>query len=317
MTDELDAVSLMDPIYLPVTRVELLEHFAPVGKADTVSPARLTYYEESLARLGSFRAQARIPKNRVLAETRKGLQLEKDERFWIAAALLGAFYPAEGRADRFARLLTRALDDVPPLEGFETWEEALAGELKLYFEATLPSPKPYKTWLVDNLEQRNFVPHLLELGKLAGANPEGKTWVDAILVAPDTGVGVLFEAKVLSDISTHISYDVMRNQIARNIDVMLEEHRKLTASLAARRPERSCFVLLTPGIFKENPQSRLYGWLLPEYQRNPNLLANHLPHRASEDLASVSKRLGWLTYEDCREVSPDSCAWLEGRSPAT
>ena len=37
-----------------------------------------------------------------------------------------------------------------------------------------------------------------------------------------TGVAVIFEAKVLSDISAHVTFDLARNQLARSIDVMLE-----------------------------------------------------------------------------------------------
>jgi hypothetical protein len=70
-------------------------------------------------------------------------------------------------------------------------------------------------------------------------------------------------------------------------------------------------VLLTPKIFKDNPYSRLYGWLLPEYQRNPELLSAHLAHRDDvEDWSAVSKRLGWLTFEDCESVTPGTCTWL-------
>ena len=44
-----------------------------------------------------------------------------------------------------------------------------------------------------------------------------------------TGVAVIFEAKVLSDISAHVTFDLARNQLARSIDVMLEAN-------SARRP---------------------------------------------------------------------------------
>lgn len=70
-------------------------------------------------------------------------------------------------------------------------------------------------------------------------------------------------------------------------------------------------MLLTPEIFRDNPSSRLYGWLLRNYQRDPDLLQRHLEHRKEpRDWAAVSRRLGWLTYEDCERVSPGSCAWL-------
>lgn len=310
MSHDPDGASVMHEKYLPVTESQLIQHFAPVGGAKSAKEAKLQYYRNSLKEHRDFLARRKIPKNEQLKATARGLQFEKDERFWVVSALLGAYYPEQGRVDRLARLLRRALGDVPPFEDFATWEEALDGELSLYFEATLPSPPTFREWLASHLEERNFVPHLLEAGKKAGTLSEGRTWVDAVLVAPATGVGVLFEAKVLSDISTHISYDVMRNQIARNIDVMLDQNPKLAAPLEARRPELSCFVLLTPRMFKDNPHSRLYGWLLPEYQAHPEALARDLPHRESTDWPAVSRRLGWLTYEDCKEITPASCAWL-------
>jgi hypothetical protein len=48
-----------------------------------------------------------------------------------------------------------------------------------------------------------------------------------VLFARGTGVAVIFEAKVLSDVSTHITFDVARNQLARTIDVMLEANPQL------------------------------------------------------------------------------------------
>jgi hypothetical protein len=44
----------------------------------------------------------------------------------------------------------------------------------------------------------------------------------AILLAPKTGVAVIFEAKVLSDVSTQVTFDAARNQLARTIDAMPE-----------------------------------------------------------------------------------------------
>jgi hypothetical protein len=122
---------------------------------------------------------------------------------------------------------------------------------------------------------------------------------------------VVFEAKVISDISADVQFDVLRNQIARTIDVMLDPNPHLQPPLSKRHPERTCFVLLTPEIFRKNPESRLYGWLLPAYQRDPILLQRHLPHRQLADLESVPKRLGWLTWEDCNRLHPGACPWFQ------
>lgn len=120
---------------------------------------------------------------------------------------------------------------------------------------------------------------------------------------------VLFEAKVLSDCSCDVTFDARRNQIARNIDVMLDANPTLMAPLSLRDPERTLFALLTPRMFKDHPRSRLYGSLMESYRSRPDSLAEDLPHRTA-DWPSVSRRLAWLTWEDLDEVLPGSCTWL-------
>ncbi|MBW3577087.1 MAG: hypothetical protein KY462_04995 [Actinobacteria bacterium] len=237
-------------------------------------------------------------------------QFEKDERFWVVAALMGIFHPEDGRVDRLAQLLAVALGERPPVGGFTTWQECLAGGLQLYFEANLPSPPEYRDWLGDHSSERTLIPHLIEAAAASGKF-EGQTRVDAVLISEGTGFAVLFEAKVLSDAGNKTSYDVMRNQIACNIDVMLNENPRLQPPLRHRKPELSCFVLLTPEIFKRKRHSRLYGWLIDPYRRDPASLAEDLPHRDEATLEPVSERLGWLTFEDCQCIAPGACRWLE------
>jgi len=68
------------------------------------------------------------------------------------------------------------------------------------------------------------------------------------MLAPASGVAVIFEAKVLSDSSAHVTFDLARNQLARSIDVMLEVNSTLPAPLSFRKPERTFLVLLTPAL---------------------------------------------------------------------
>lgn len=144
----------------------------------------------------------------------------------------------------------------------------------------------------------------------AGHALEGATKVDAVLFAPKTRFAVLFEAKVLADASCSIGFDVLRNQIARNIDVMLEPNPNLRWPLKQRCPERTCFVLITPEVFRDHPESRLYGWLMGNYRRNPEALRRHLPRRAGIDFSAVATRLGWLIWEACNQLSTRACPWL-------
>lgn len=132
---------------------------------------------------------------------------------------------------------------------------------------------------------------------------------------PATGVAVIFEAKVLSDVSTHITFDVARNQIARSIDVMLAPPAAPPSPLSHRQPSRTSFVLITPGLFRSSEAglrgSRLYGWLMDAYRKpGDGLLAEHLGHRSPDELTGVESRLGWATWEDVNTVVPGACSWL-------
>lgn len=127
---------------------------------------------------------------------------------------------------------------------------------------------------------------------------------------PKNGFAVIIEAKVLSDISYEITYDTMRNQIARNIDVMLESNKELCDPLNKRDPDKTLFLLVTPKLFKDNPSSRLYGYKFNKYKTNPKSLSADLPHRKNCDWQNISSRLGWLTWEDFKSVNRNCCLWL-------
>jgi len=217
-----------------------------------------------------------------------------------------ALHQRSDATDAFSSLLERA--KLAPVGDHPTWAHALAGPLELFFEVSLNAPKAYRAWLKD-ASGRTPIPYVQEAAKRSKQH-EGATHVDAVLIAPTTGVGVLFEAKVLSDCSSTITYDVMRNQIARNIDVMLDRQERLPEPLSQRAPELSAFVLLTPEIFRDAPHTRLYGWLMGAYTKDPTTLQRDLEHRGDEDWPAVSKRLGWATFEDCRRIDSGACKWL-------
>jgi hypothetical protein len=298
--------------YLPFTETELLRHFAPVaGGGD---PRRhLAYYLKSIAaaaQLNETLSPAPSP-----AAVRAGRQMEKDERFWIVAALLKLWY-APDRVTALAAMLRRCLGSKPPFADVTTWEDALGTQQELFFEANLPSPPAYNAWLAQHWDERTLIPYLRERAAVR-KRLEGASKVDALLVARSTGFAVLFEAKVLSDLSIHIEFDVMRNQLARTIDISLERNDRLQLPLSRRLPERTCIVLVTPELFRSNPDSRLYGWLLPRYRQESDLLQKHLPHRGGEELRGIGKRLGWLAWEDFNAVLPGACSWLTNSIPAS
>ena len=268
------------------------------------------YFERSAKRYREFSQKFSSPLQ-PLTRSRRDRQLEKDERFWTAASLK-AVYESGNKVSSFGEILRRTFGSTPPLDAFDTWDECLEGdELVLLFEAQLPSPPAYVDWIRENLQARHLVPYVFDAAGVSGRRLEGATHVDAILVNPVNGFALLMEAKVLSDISPTVSFDCLRNQLARNIDVMLDRQEPLPAPLSLRDPDRSLFALLTPAMFRAQPHSRLYGWLLEEYRRDPTALERDLPHRDREDWSAIGKRIGWLTFEDINEVVPGACGWME------
>jgi hypothetical protein len=252
--DPVPAEDVIDPDYLPFTAQHLADHFAPVAVPGDPGD-HLAYYLASAERA---RALAANPPTGTSAEIWKaikwGRQMEKDERFWVAATLMRLFH-APNRVALLAETLRHCLGDTPP-DSLPSWEAALGQEQLLYFEAGLPSPAAYRDQLAHQLDERILVPYLRKAAKQRGDKLEGPTKVDALLISRDTGFAVLFEAKVVSDISTGVQFDVLRNQIARTIDVMLDPNRQLQPPLSRRSPERTCYVLITPEIFRKNPESR-------------------------------------------------------------
>lgn len=302
------------PIHTTYLRFDsdvLLRHFANVA-GDPPPDQRLNYYRQSVAWAAAY-IHSLSPGAAAGDKgcTPLGHQIEKDERFWIAAALLTVFH-SDNRLNALIHVLTDCLGEVPPVDGLDSWQDALGevGELKLFFEVNMPAPPSYKSWLSTCYESRVFTPHLRAQAASHPILLEGATKADAMLIAPGTGFAVVFEAKVYSDVSTHTRYNAARNQIARTIDVLLDTHTHLQYPLNSRQPARSCFVLITPELFQEDPTSRLYGSLMQAYSRDTQLLEKHLEHRDPAELAGVPHRLGWVSWERINRLIPGACPWL-------
>ncbi len=175
---------------------------------------------------------------------------------------------------------------------------------------------PYKKWLINNLGERQFIQYILD-SAVEKTNLEGPTNVDAIIINASNGFAVFIEAKVLSDISYSVTYDATRNQIARNIDIMLEDHRnnRLCTPLNKRDPSKTLFLLITPETFKKYGNSRLYSYKMRDYKNNPESLRTDLIHRNLEgnryDWPAISRRIGWLTWEDFKHAETKCCQWLK------
>jgi len=296
---------ILDQCYLPFTPEQLGKHFQ-----SDLRDRHVEYYRQSADRYHEFLRSHPDRAGVSLQDAAFRCQIEKDERFWTATALM-SLYHSRTASDRFTSLLSRAFGDRPPLREFGSWTDCFAGRLHLVLECVLPPPDAYVSWLPGHLAEQHFIPYVLYAAKRDSRRQlEGPTHVDALLLNEDNGFSVLVEAKVLSDASYQVSFDAHRNQLARSIDVMLESSDGLPMPLRRREPDATLFCLLTPQVFRDRPHSRLYGRLLEEYRSRPDALARDLKHRQREDWQDVADRLGWLTWEDCAEVLPASCPWL-------
>jgi len=311
----------MQKKYLPFDKDVLMDHFAPVGKNIKANINHLKHYTQSINDYENYKKGINNIFGKPLYKTSGPCQIQKDERFWTVNTLMNIYY-SPNRVNELCILFEKAFGKKVPISiKINSWEECLTSDnLKLYFEVDLPSPTSYKKKLCPLYEKGNIQEHQIIPFILASAHGkkklEGSTQVDALIVNPDNGFNVLIEAKVLSDISISITYDVVRNQIARNIDVMLEKNDKLCDTLKKRDPNKSLFLLLTPKLFKDNSSSRLYGYKIREYQdknKGKDALLKDLPHRKEEDLQDIPSRIGWLTWEDFKEVNNKCSPWSLGK----
>lgn len=303
---------VIHPMYLPYSPAELAEHMPPAGASDTGRADRwLRHFIRSATNELVFRKANPDLRGRPVTELRTPLQIDKDERFWIATAMMRLLRHKESRS-RLSSVLASIYGAQPPVGG--SWEELLDGTIHLYFEALLPSPQGYKRWLADRIDTHP-VRYIRDAARRPASdgirsNLEGPTHVDAIVVVPETGFGLIVEAKALSDISVDVTFDPLRNQIVRNVDVMPETNERLPKPLSSRDPRFTFFLLVTPQIFLDHPTSRLYGWLMNEYRSDEAALRRDLPHRSIEELSGVGRRLGWTSFEAITALHPDACPWL-------
>lgn len=308
--------AFINETYLPFVADDLKKHFAPVNGSDLDADRHLKYYLESAERSRQHASNCTDRRGKPIQELKLPYQIEKDERFWVVACLMTYFY-SDDPIKNFSNLLQKCFSEKPPINGLSSWEECLAGKLHLFFEVKLPSPPSYKEWLKENIKDQHMIPYVLDAACKLGSDEiklglEGPTHVDAMLICEDKDFAVFIEAKVLSDISCQITFDTTRNQIARNIDVMLDKNPKLPEPLCRRNPDRTLFVLLTPEIFRKQPHTRLYGRLMNEYKTSPEALKRDLPHRKDvNNWQDISNRIGWLTWQDCNTVLPASCPWIK------
>lgn len=297
----------MHTIYLPFKEQQLLLHFPNVRylKCEQ-NPKHLKYYKESIKKYNDYLSKNPDRLGKSIEKMKNTCQIEKDEKFWIAQCMMTIFY-SKNRIKEYASLFEAAYGETPPIKDISDWEECFKGELNLFFEVRLPSPNSFNDWLMSNYSDLHIIPYILDSAHNKQIL-EKPTIVDALLLNQENGFAAIIEAKVLSDISHSVVYDIIRNQIARNIDVMLENNNALCNPLNVRDPSKTLFLMITPKIFKDNPTTRFYGYKFNDYKKNTDSLANDLPHR--DNLNNLSSRLGWITWEDLKHVNNGCCSWL-------
>jgi hypothetical protein len=181
--------------YLPFTAESLRKHFVLADEPGK-HPARHT-------RAWTDRIEQ--------AASKDPAYLARDETLWTAGALV-ALHRSEEPKEVWRRMLIAAMGETPPLGDGGSWNDLLAGdELELYFEVGLSSPRAYRTWLSENLDSRHPLAEQRAVSASRGESLEGRTHLDALLLAPSTGFAAHVEAKVLSDIDTKTKHDALRN----------------------------------------------------------------------------------------------------------
>lgn len=119
---------------------------------------------------------------------------------------------------------------------------------------------------------------------------EGETEIDVAFLGRD--VRIFVEAKLGSDISLRTTYDPERNQVARNIDCLIESDPAGT------------------GLFwmfvRDTQDGRAYMQILDEYRRSPAGLARLVPHRDPEVLQRVLAGLAIIKWRDLAQPILDA-----------
>jgi hypothetical protein len=307
-------MNMLHKIYLPFAEDKLREHFVQ-SKSDLDNiDKHISKYKKSIKNYESHETK------KVFEEDIKLIrQIEKDETFWTASSLMTIFH-SSNRTSELIKLLTIAYGEKPPLDNFTNWTDCLTGELNLFFEPNIPSPKVYLDWLKNNATTQNFIPYIIDKAHNKKgdfrSDLEGATNVDALIINASNGFAVIIEAKVLSDISYQVRYDSMRNQIIRNIDVMLSKNDNLSTPLNKRIPDNSLFLLLTPKLYKDNLRTRLYGQTFRDYKNDYRTIQSDLVHRNLDksQCERISDRMGWITWEDLKAVNNDCCKWITQNS---
>ena len=129
----------------------------PVIRSDNTDrlPERhLTYYLRSKRCRSALTGHENVPAHESL-EARLASKMERNERFWVVAALMSIFHSGD-RTGALSRRLSKCLGERPPIDKFPSWQDALGVHPELYFEVNLPSPPSYREYLREYLDEHTL-----------------------------------------------------------------------------------------------------------------------------------------------------------------
>jgi len=156
-------------------------------------------------------------------------------------------------------------------------------EVKLDLEKDLPPPDNYLKWL--SYKVRDHPIRYIRREAKTKRILEGHTQVDAIIKAEK--LLILIEVKFTSDISLYTKFGLIRNQIARLIDVGISE--------ASAHQKKLVVLLCTPSELFQSC-SRLYYYKIQEYTE-PSNIQKDIPWRKIDEINETLEKATWISLE--------------------
>jgi hypothetical protein len=200
-----------------------------------------------------------------------------------------------------ADLLDRADDQGPPLARLCGQAVPCTRRVDPWFEAEPLSPR-IGTPGVDN-ESNTKIDLAFGAIRQRGTAASG---IEYDQDAPDSWA-CFIEGKHMADCDVKTTYDLLRNQLERDIESLLCFQKD------GHYPQRLYFTLLTPRLLRNNWRARLYGYRMREYLADKSLVVEDIERftlRVRDNFGQVYPNiqdriqvltLNWVSYEDVFE----------------
>ena len=195
-----------------------------------------------------------------------------------------AFAPLELREDK--------KDTIEEILKLANVHESLEESVSLSFEKQFKPPTGYLKWL-NNEVANHPINYIRKKGiehTNRGKRLEANTHVDAVFESKN--LLILVEVKFTSDISYDVTFNPHRNQLARTIDVGIEE--------AEKKGKKLVVLLCTPSEFYHK-RSRLYYYKIQEYS-DLIKISQDIEWRLVEDIKTHLLKVAWLPLEEVIKI---------------